>query len=207
MKTFTKVIPLFALAFPLSGLAAQVQGHSNNPVDAVGGSIAIVANDAGKGSDFDASARFNVFAEKKLSENFSFQAGLSQTTDAEHSDEDNTGEYKLSIRSSDVFAGAKITFNPQNKLEVFARGGVLYYYSQVELEESFFGLKESGTDEEVEEGTGFYFGGGAALAVSRTLQLQLEVSHLQRSEYFEDASRSFDFKEIGVTFGVAYTLP
>ena len=165
-------------------------------------SLAFVANDAGDDADLDASLRFSGALEKQMAPNFSIFVGLSQTSDTEETGEDNTGEYTLTLSSSDLFAGARLTFNPEDALQFYGRGGFLYYYSEIELEESFFGLKEAGKIDEVEEGTGYFFGGGLSFKLNPQMMLDAEVTYLVRQEYFEDSARPFDLEEVGALVGV-----
>ncbi|PIE40857.1 MAG: hypothetical protein CSA49_06375 [Gammaproteobacteria bacterium] len=210
MKNSLRMAPVLLTMLPAAAIAGQVEmgtGPANKIVDTLGASVAIVSNDAGKGSDFDTALRFNGYVQKQVSPNLSVQFGLSQSTDAEDSNEDNTGKYKLSISHSDVFGGLKFVANPEDDFSLFARGGLMYYYSQIKLEESFFGLKDAGIDKEIEEGTGFYLGGGVAFDLAPDMQCELEVTYLQRNDYFDKSPRSFDFKETGITLGVVYRLP
>ncbi|MCG8668747.1 MAG: porin family protein [Pseudomonadales bacterium] len=201
LREKTALAASLSLMFPVMSFAQNnMQTFSQGLSGAA--SLAFVANDAGGDSDLDASLRFSGSLEKQVAPNLSVFVGLSQTTDTEETGEDNTGEYTLTISSSDLFAGARLTFNPEDDFQFYGKGGFLYYYSELELEESFFGLKEAGKVEEVEEGTGYLLGGGLSFKLNPKLQLDAEVTYLVRQEYFEDSNRSFDLEEIGALVGL-----
>lgn len=194
MKKFSVLIAFVGI-FPATLWAQQ-------PVLGAGGHVAYVANDAGSGSDFDGSGRLEGFGLLQFSPHVSLEAGLAMSTAAEDSGSDNQGSYSLEISSNEVFTGLRLdtsTFGPMNG---YGRAGVLYYHSEIEFQEDFFGIKPGGSLEEVEEGTGFYLEGGLAFRLSNSLRLDAGLTYRVRQDYFEDSSRPFDMSELGIAVGL-----
>lgn len=169
-----------------------------------GGNLVVVSNNGPSSSDFNQSIRGSGFIGLAMNDNIRIEGGLSQTTDTEDSDSDNTGEYKLEITSSDLFAGVRFESNPMGIFTFFGRGGLLYYKSEIKLNESFYDIKPKGSVEVDEEGTGFYLSGGGALEVAPRLKLTGELAYLVRQDYFAGARRAFDMKEMGVSIGIIF---
>lgn len=195
MKLARLIVCLVCFSLPL---AAMAQGSEL----AFGGSVAFLANDGPSGSDFDNSARIEGLLFRPVNNNLWVEAGLSQTTQTEDADSDNTGRYKLKMQFSDVFAGVRLNSNAMNGLTVFGRAGALYYYSDIDFEESFYDLKPGGKLSEVEEGTGFYLGGGVALKLNQNIALNLELTYREHSELFDRSRNEFDMEELGLALGV-----
>lgn len=194
-----KQLLILGSALSICSFTAQAQ----QPVG-FGADIAFIGNDGPSGSDFDASFRISGLAFLPLSPNVMLEAGLSQTSETEDSQTDNTGSYSLKMRTGDVFGGVRLQSNPMGPFTLYGRAGALYYYSEIDFEESFFDLKPGGDLTEIEEGTGYYLGGGAALTLNKNLKLTGEVTYRKRNEYFEGASAEFDMEELGAAVGLVY---
>ena len=198
MKTnFLKVLSLLLFFLPVTALAER-------PPIEFGGYLSAVANDGPNGSDFDGSIRADGFISYQLQPNFFVDVGFSQSSDTETGDADNTGTYKLKMSSNDLFAGLRVQVPVSQRFGFFGRGGVLYYYSEIEFEESFYDIKPGGKLEEIEEGTGFYFDGGVSFSLSPKLDLKTGVTYRVRKDYFEDSAKSFDMDELGLMVGVTF---
>ena len=195
-----KLISLSVLVGCFS-LPAQAQ----QPFD-VAGDVAFVANDGPSGSDFDGSARVSGMVLMPLAPNLSIEGGLSQTNETEDSQTDNTGSYSLKIRTGDVFAGVRVQSDPVGQFRFYGRAGLLYYYSEIDFEESFFDIKPGGDLTEIEEGTGYYLGGGLSMPLNPGLSLTAEATYRERSAYFEDADNEFDMEELGVAVGLVFQI-
>lgn len=177
------------------------------PQKGFGVQLAYVSNEGPAGSDFDGSFRMEAFGQLVFNPNIAFEAGVAHSTRTQDSDEDNQGVYTLDISSTDLQAGMRVDSQPFGALNFYGRAGLLYYYSTLEFEESFFGIKPGGKLEEIEEGIGYYLQGGAAFVVAPNLKLDVGLSYRVRQDYFEDASRPFDMKEIGVGVGLVFATP
>lgn len=196
MKMSYSVISLAAL-LPAAALAQQ-------PVLGASGHGAYVTNDAGSGSDFDGSFHFEGSGLLQLSPNLALEAGIGASTSAEDSGEDNQGSYTIEVASNDVFAGLRLDLPLAGKLGGYGRGGLLYYHSEIDFQEDFFGIKPGGSLEEVEEGTGYYLEGGLSLGLGRDLKLESGLTWRVRQDYFEDSIRPFDMKQFGLTVGLVF---
>ncbi len=196
-KTFY-VAALMAFA-PTLALA-----QSDKPPLGLGAHTSYVGNDAGSGSDLDAGWRFEGLGQFQFHPHFALELGVSQSIGAEENGEDLTGTYRLEISSTDYFAGLRADTRSWGALSGYGRAGVLYYYSEVQFEESFFGIKPGGKLEEVEEGTGYYLEGGLSWQMNTNLKLDAGITWRNRRDYFESSLRPFDLEELGVTLGGVY---
>lgn len=195
-----------AFALLTSSIACtSAQAQTQQPPIGFGGHLAYVSNDAGSGSDLDGSLRFEGFGQLQFAPNIALEVGISHSTGAEETGEDNTGSYKIEISSTDYFTGLRIDTQPWGSINGYGRAGVLYYHSTIDFEESFFDIKPGGDLEEIEEGTGFYLEGGIALQIAPGAKLDAGITWRNRQDYFEDSIRPFDMKELGATIGIVFT--
>lgn len=194
----TSAIMLAAL-LPVSALAAP-------GALSLGGQSIWVGNDAASGSGFDDSFRFEGFALLPLSPLLAVELGAATTTTTTDADEDNQGRYQLDVSSDDLGIGLRLDLPLSAQLGGYGRAGLLYYYSDLHFEESFFGIKPGGELDEVEEGSGYYLDAGLTWRLSPLLQLQSGLTWRVRRDYFEDSSRPFDMTELGVGVGAVFTF-
>ena len=193
-----KVLLLLPLFLPVTIQAQQL------PPWELGGFAAVVANDGPDGSDFDESVRADAFVSFQMQPNFFVETGISQSSETETGGEDNTGTYNLKVSSNDLFVGLRLLLPINDTFGFYGRGGVLYYYSEFEFEESFYDIKPAGKLEEVEEGTGFYFDAGVSFNLNTSLMLNTGLTYRVRKDYFDDSSKSFDMDELGLAFGITF---
>lgn len=164
-------------------------------------------NKGPSGSDFDGSFQGELGGLITLQPNFDIELGFAQSSDITDEKKDNTGSYKLTLKNSDLFAGVRFSIPLQNAIRFYGRGGVMYYYSNVAFEENFFNIKTGGKIKDVEEGLGFYLGGGASLELSDSLMITGELQYERRSDYFDKSSKPFDVDSWGLGVGVVWRLP
>ena len=185
----------------LAGLCLLIPNVHAQQSLAYGVDLAFLTNEGPGGSNFNESWRFSAMVVRP-SHQLQWEAGLSQATTTEDRGTDNTGSYRLQVSSGDVFAGIRLQSRPVGQVTAFGRGGVLYYYSEIKFSEAFFGIKPTGKIKEVEEGKGYYLGGGLVFPLNAGVKLTGEVSYRKRLDYFEGANAEYDMEELGVAVGL-----
>lgn len=198
MKRFNAVFPLALLS--ITPLQAQPAGTG------VGAHLAYVANDAATGSDFDENIRGELFGQLRFNPRLAFELGYAHSTSTEEQGVDNTGTYSIDITSDDFYGGVRLQSQAIGAWSLYGRGGLLYYRSEIDFAEEFFGLKPGGEIEEIEEGIGYYLEAGVSYAAAPELLLDLGFTYRVRQDYFEDSRRPFDLEEMGVTAGLVWLL-
>lgn len=173
-------------------------------VKALGGHLAYVGNDAGSAADFDNSVFVEGFGQLQFTPHLALELGIGYATGTEDTGTDNTGSYSIDITSTDYFGGVRFDTRSWGALNGYGRGGLLYYRSEIEFAEDFFGLKPGGELEEVEEGIGYFLEGGIAFRLAPGVKLDLGISYRVRQDYFEDSGRPFDMEQLGGTIGLVF---
>ena len=194
-----KRITLFTVValLPLTSFAAQ-------PVPGFGAHVSYIHNDAGSGSNFDASGRAEVFGQLIVNRNIALEVGGSYSSQTEDSGADNQGTYKIDITSSDVFAGLRLDSPPMGAMNLYGRGGMLYYESVIDFREDFYGIKPGGSLEKTESGTGYYLEAGVAFRLAPNMKVDTGFTHRVRQDYFGRSSKPFDMTENGLSVGMIW---
>lgn len=186
-------------------IVCPVAMADNTPSLAFNGQLAWIANEGPKGSDFDSSMHLAGSVLIPVIPNLSAELGISQTNKATDEGVDNTGRYKLAISGNDLFGGIRFDANALGGSGFFARAGLLYYKSEIEFSESFFGLKPKGSLTDVEEGTGFYLGAGFKFNLGNQLSNSIGLQYLSRQDFFSGSPRAFDMEEIALILAIQFS--
>ena len=141
---------------------------------------------------------------------WSLEAAIASTLGAETEEEcDNTGCYTLTLDARDLLLGGVYQFSEQEFFNrqwlPFVRGGLLLYTIDVELEESFYGLKPEGKTTTDDTGSGFYLGLGADFELG-DLPLTWELLYRSRLDVLGDSSSPFDMNSISFGIGMRFGL-
>ncbi|NOQ88785.1 MAG: outer membrane beta-barrel protein [Gammaproteobacteria bacterium] len=123
-------------------------------------------------------------------------------------DQDRTdvvGTYRASIQTSSILLGLKPRYKFSAPYEVYGRLGLLYWRTELEVEEYFAegipGGKVSATD----NGSGYYASIGGAHYVTENVIVQLELRHMKQLDVFEGQSNfPFDLTINALSIGVGY---
>lgn len=155
-----------------------------------------------EGADFDGSFSIEVQAGFAINERFKLEGSLTGLNNSQSDEEcDNTGCYSLTLNSIEVLAGGNVQFFEAGRFNMVGRGGILFYQLDVELEETFYGLKPSGSVSKSDSGSGFYLGVGSGLKLSPQFSLIAELLYRSRRDVFGDSSASFDVNSVGIGIG------
>jgi opacity protein-like surface antigen len=160
-----------------------------------------------KEADFDASVTLEGTYSYYLAPQWAVEASLNGINDSESEKEfDNTGSYRVTINSLDFMVGARFDFFQSDSWSIYARGGLMFYKMDIELDEEFYVIKPPGGVLTEDDGFGYYLGGGASYALSSKLNLSMELQYRSRLDVLDDSSRPFDVNTFGILIGGGYTL-
>lgn len=176
------------------------------PPTGLGAHVGFVANDAGHDSDFDNSAVLDVFGQLRFSPHMALELGYVYSATTTDQGADNQGTYQLDIASNDFYGGMRLQTRDWGGWSLYGRIGLLYYRSEIEFSEAFYDLKPGGEIEEIEEGIGYYLGGGVSYAVTPSLLLDAGFTYRVRQDFFDDSMRPFDMDQVGMAGGVIWLL-
>ncbi|MGB3620424.1 MAG: outer membrane beta-barrel protein [Ketobacter sp.] len=159
------------------------------------------------GADFDGSYTLAGTYSYSLAPGWSVQATISGINKSESEWQyDNTGSYRITINSLDLMAGARYDFFQSDKWGFFARGGLLYYRMDLDLDEEFYGIKAGGSAAADDNGFGFYLGGGSTMQVRSDIKLVAELQFASRRDVLGDSSQPFDVNTLGILLGGEYSF-
>jgi opacity protein-like surface antigen len=162
--------------------------------------------DAGGNDEFKSGKALFVHYDYFLNNWLAADAGLyiSDKT-KEESREDIVGDYRTSIESQAILLGVKSRHRFASPYEVYARLGLQYWRTELEVEEYFAPGIPGGTDSATDTGYGYYASIGGGYYVTETVLVQLELTHMKQLDVFEgDTQFPFDLTINAFTFGVGY---
>lgn len=162
--------------------------------------------DAGGNDDFHSSQAIAVHYNYYFYSWLAADIGL--ITIAKTLDQDRTdvvGTYRASILTSSILLGIKPRYRFSAPYEVYGRFGLLYWDTELEVEEFFAegipGGKVSATD----KGSGYYASIGGAHYITENVMVQLEIRHMKQQDVFGGkTSFPFDLTINALSIGVGY---
>lgn len=200
MRLNLSKITLLVSSVLFSGIASSTQAGQENWVGASFGQALVKADS----SDFDLAGSYRLQGGHWFSPNFAVEAGYSALSNAEEKGEDNRGSYKLTLDSDDLFVGPVISTDRTKQTRFFASGGVLYSKINIEVEESFFGLKPGGKASDENTSFGFYLNGGVAFSVGSQFDLLASLSYFKRSGAVKTYGGDVDVNDAALNLGANY---
>jgi opacity protein-like surface antigen len=119
--------------------------------------------------------------------------------------QDVVGDYRASIQSKSILLGIKPRHRFTAPYEVYARLGIQYWQTELEVEEYFNESVPGGKTSATDTGTGYYASLGGAHYISERVVVQLELRHMMQLDVFEGESGSpFDLRINALSFGFGY---
>ena len=210
MKSFNVFTPLTLLTLLLFTLTAHAENglHSGLSVSAaVGLSKVDIINDAPTRPDFNNSTYLQLNINYALNEWFEIDTGIISYQESKTEKmTDLAGTYQLATSANALQLGGRFLLNVDNDIRAYFRLGGSYYRVNLEVNESFDDIKESGKDSANSSGKGYYYGVGIITNASKNLEIQMEYLGQHLSDVFEDSSRPFDIRYKGVTLGARYNF-
>lgn len=121
------------------------------------------------------------------------------------SSQDIVGDYRASIQTNSILLGIKPRYKFSAPYEVYGRLGVLYWQTELEVEEYFNESVPGGKASETDTGTGYYASLGGAHYIGERVVVQLELRHMMQLDVFEGESNyPFDLRINALSFGLGY---
>jgi len=198
-----KTVPIAALSLALFANTATAKAFY------VTGSLAVNQATTDRGdADLDQTVSPRIIAGFNLTANFATEAGLYYLkTEQGQTAEDTTSQYKTSLTSRDFLLGLKGEFPISREISVYGRGGLLFWNTELETKENFFGTYTGGTRKADDDGIGYYLSIGITHQFNRQLYLDAYIGHHQRDGILkEDSNFPIDLSEtlLGVGIGFAF---
>jgi len=163
---------------------------------------------------FDAGGNDNFHSGKAIDVNYNYYLRDWIATDLgfmvsekilDQSQQDIVGDYRASLQTQAVLLGIKPRYRFEAPYEVYARLGLQYWYTELEVEEYFGEGIPEGKDSATDSGTGYYFSLGGAYYVAENVVVQLEYRRFEQMDVFEGQSAyPFDLIINALSFGVGY---
>ena len=121
------------------------------------------------------------------------------------SSQDVVGDYRASIQTGSVLLGIKPRYKFSAPYEIYGRLGVLYWQTELEVEEYFNESIPGGKASATDTGTGYYASFGGAHYIGEHVVVQLELRHMMQLDVFEGESNyPFDLRINALSFGLGY---
>ncbi|OUS30127.1 hypothetical protein A9Q99_06495 [Gammaproteobacteria bacterium 45_16_T64] len=170
------------------------------------GSLAISQPDSDGDVDLTLTTSPRLLAGISLTPNFSVEAGYYYLyTEQDEEESDTTGQFNVSITSSDFLLGGKGQVNLNRLISLYVRGGALFWNTELELEEEFFGIVDGGKISKKDDGIGYYLSGGIVLHFTKRLYMDAYLATHQRTGVFEeDSERPIDVTETLGGVGIGF---
>ena len=135
-------------------------------------------------------------------------ADIGLMTSARTLDESRTdvvGDYRASIQTSSILLGLKPRYKFSAPYEVYGRLGLLYWSTELEVEEYFSETIPGGTSSATDNGSGYYVSIGGAHYVTENVIVQLEIRHMKQLDVFEGQTDfPFDLTINALSIGLGY---
>ncbi len=135
-------------------------------------------------------------------------ADIGLLTTAETLDESRTdivGTYRASIQTSSILLGLKPRYRFLAPYEVYGRLGLLYWQTELEVEEYFSEAIPGGKISATDNGSGYYASIGGAHYVTENVIVQLELRHMKQLDVFAGQTDfPFDLTINALSIGLGY---
>ena len=156
-------------------------------------------------ADFDGSLSLEGSVQLLLNSKFGLELGITGLNQSETDETfDNAGSYKITLNSQEWLLGGNMSFMQQDRFRLYGRAGLIMYRMDVELAESFYGIKPAGTASTDDSGTGFYLGLGSEFIIAPKFALIGELLYRNMKDVLGDSSRPFDVSSVGFGVGGRY---
>lgn len=123
----------------------------------------------------------------------------------DQSRQDVVGDYRASLQTQSLMLGIKPRRRFSAPYEVFGRLGLLFWRTELEVEEYFGEGIPAGTSSATDTGTGYYLSIGGSHYITDNILVQLEIRHITQLDVFEGKSANpFDLVITALSIGVGY---
>lgn len=153
-------------------------------------------------ADIDNMTHLTLMLNYDLGRYWGIQAGINRPYQLETSEQsDNAGEYQMRFNTRDLLLGLSGTLPLNRNWALFGSAGWLRYDMDIELEESFYDYKPSGTVTADDNGNGYYATLGARYQLSDSWYLDGRAMHFQRQDILGDSRQPLDLSTTGAAIG------
>ncbi len=162
--------------------------------------------DAGGNDEFHSSKAVAVHYNYYFTNWLAADIGLITTEKTlDESRKDIVGDYRASIQTSSILLGLKPRYKFSVPYEVYSRFGLLYWSTELEVEEYFGEGIPGGKSSATDNGMGYYASIGGAHYMTENVIVQLELRHMKQLDVFEGQSDfPFDLTINALSIGVGY---
>ena len=118
---------------------------------------------------------------------------------------DVVGDYRASIQTSSILLGLKPRYRFSAPYEVYGRLGLLYWRTELEVEEYFSEAIPGGNISATDTGPGYYASIGGAHYITENVMVQLEIRHMKQLDVFAGQTNfPFDLTINALSIGLGY---
>lgn len=144
---------------------------------------------AGRAADLESTMTSRIIAGVAVTPHFAIEVGMNEfSTQQDRRQEDEVSRYRVKIRSNDFLSGIKGQVSLNEAAVLYASTGWLFWDTEFELEEYFWGIAPSGFDEASDKGVGYYVTGGLRFYFAKHGYIDVYLSRHQRNGIFADVS-------------------
>lgn len=171
---------LFLLCFPFSATAEDMQ------LDL---SLHNIGLDAGGSDDFKRGQALSLNYNYLLTSWLALDSGIFISNKVQDEKKaDLAGTLRASLATRSLSLGLKPQYRFSSPFQLYAKLGLLYWQTEVEVEEYFNEEIPPGTDSADDDGWGYYAGIGAGYFITETITLQLEFNRQFQPDIFKGKS-------------------
>lgn len=168
--------------------------------------LMLTGMDAGGNDEFKSGKAVAIHYSYYLINWLAADIGLMTTDETlDESRQDIVGDYRASIQTSSFLLGIKPRYRFLAPYEVYGRLGLLYWNTELEVEEYFSETIPGGTSSATDNGSGYYASIGGAHYITENVIVQLELRHMKQLDVFEGQTDfPFDLTINALSIGVGY---
>ena len=168
--------------------------------------LLLTAMDAGGNDEFKSGKAVAVHYSYYFKNWLAADIGLLTTDETlDESRKDVVGDYRARIQTSSILLGIKPRYRFLAPYEVYGRFGLLYWSTELEVEEYFSETIPGGTSTATDNGSGYYASIGGAHYITENVIVQLEIRHMKQLDVFEGQTDfPFDLTINALSIGLGY---
>ena len=203
MFTLKKLIILVLVVWMPVTVHAEDSHVKNMLLDV---NLMLTKMDAGGNDEFKSGKAVAVHYNYYFTNWLAADIGLMTTDETlDQSNNDIVGDYRASIQTSSILLGLKPRYRFSAPYEVYGRLGLLYWQTELEVEEYFSETIPGGTSSATDNGSGYYASIGGAHYVTENVIVLLELRHMKQLDVFEGQTDfPFDLTINALSIGLGY---
>ena len=162
--------------------------------------------DAGSSDDFSSGKAIALHFSYDIRHWLVADVGMLLTDKAlDETGEDAVGQYRAALQTQAIMLGVKPRYRSDAPYEAYARLGLQYWRTELEVDEYFSDTIPGGTTTANDDGFGYYVSIGGAHYITDSIIIQLELRHFKQLDLFADSSNyPFDLAINAISIGAGY---